>query len=339
MELRARPGPLGSAARLAAIDIGSNALRLRVADVDPPRSGPEGVRFGAFREVLAERAPVRLGAEVFTGGAIARSGLHAACNALRRFAGSMRSAGVERYRAVATAAVREAENRARFIDQARRRAGVLVEPIDGGEEARLIELAVRERVAIGDRAALLVDIGGGSTELTLLDRGAQVFACSLPIGTVRLLHAVRDEGQGRLGDASREILDELIALTASPSIAAIKALAPGRIGLLLGTGGNVETLADLCPYQGDLGATRGIDIPRARALLFVLGPLSLAERVARFGLRPDRADTILTAALILCGLGESLGVPAIGVPGVGLKEGVLLDLAHSHFAAGPPLRC
>ena len=76
---------------------------------------------------------------------------------------------------------------------------------------------------------------------------------------------------------------------------------------------------------------RAIDVGKARALVGELGALSLAERVARHGLRPDRADTILPAALILCRVAEAFGLPAIGVPGVGLKEGVLLDLAHTHF--------
>ncbi|MEO7330618.1 MAG: hypothetical protein ABI193_18735 [Minicystis sp.] len=320
-------------ARLAAIDIGSNALRLRVADVDPPSSGPGGPRFGAFREVLAERAAVRLGSDVFSRGSIAPSGLAGACNALHRFVGAMRGVGVERYRAVATSAVREASNGAHFVEQAGRRAGVIVETIGGEEEARLIELAVRQRVRLGDRAALLVDIGGGSTELTLLDQGRAAFACSLPIGTVRLLHAVRDEGDGRLNEARRRLLDELVTLAAQPSLTAIHALADDRLDLVLGTGGNVATLADLCPFQGESATSRSIDVARARALLFVLGPLTLSERVARYGLRLDRADTILPAAMILCRLAESFALPSIGVPGVGLKEGVLLDLAHTHFAA------
>lgn len=335
--MRRRGAPaIGRAARLAAIDIGSNALRLRVADVDPPSSGPGGDRFAAFREVLAERAAVRLGSDVFSQGAIAPSGLTGACNALRRFVGAMRSVGVQRYRAVATSAVREASNGAHFVEQAVQRAGVLVETIGGDEEARLIELAVRERVMLGDRAALLVDIGGGSTELTLLSGGRAAFACSLPIGTVRLLHAVSDEGAGRLGEPGRRLLDELIALAASPSLAAIRALAEDRLELVLGTGGNVETLADLCPFQGPIATPRAIDAEAARRLLFDLGPLTLAERVSRYGLRLDRADTILPAAMILCRLAESFALPAIGVPGVGLKEGVLLDLAHAHFSARGP---
>ncbi len=325
-------------ARLAAIDIGSNALRLRVADIDPPSPGPGAPRFAAFREVLAERAAVRLGSDVFSRGSIAPSGLSGACNALRRFMGAMSTVGVDRYRAVATSAVREATNGDHFVRQALRRSGVRVETIGGDEEARLIELAVRQRVLLGDRAALLVDIGGGSTELTLLADGRAAFACSLPLGTVRLLHAVADEGEGRVSEAARRKLDELVALAAAPSLTAVRALADGRLDLVLGTGGNVETLADLCPFHGPIATQRAIDAAAARALIADLGPLTLPERAARYGLRLDRADTILPAATILCRIADSLGLPAIGVPGVGLKEGVLLDLAHAHFGASAPPR-
>src|SRR5205085_2336650 len=135
-----------------------------------------------------------------------------------RFVGSMTSSGVLRYRAVATSAVREATNGAHFVEQAVQSAGVRVETIGGDEEARLIELAVRERVSLGDRAALLVDIGGGSTELTLL-AGARVdYACSLPIGTVRLLQAIRDQGDGRIGEPLRLLLDDLVALSSAASL-------------------------------------------------------------------------------------------------------------------------
>ena len=97
-------------ARLAAIDIGSNAIRLRIADVDPPQDGPDGPRFYAFREVQAERASVRLGHDVFTRGELEPSVIAAACDALRKFRAAMDDAKVDRYRAVATSAAREAKN-------------------------------------------------------------------------------------------------------------------------------------------------------------------------------------------------------------------------------------
>src|SRR4051812_23754541 len=158
-------------ARIAAIDIGSNALRLRIVEVDPPQDGPDGPRFPAFRDVFVDRAPVRLGHDVFTKGRIEPGVIGAACEALRRFRAAMDGAKVDRYRAVATSAAREAQNGDLFVERAEREAGVHVEVIEGVEEARLVQLAVSERLMLRGKSALLVDIGGGSSELTVM-RGA-----------------------------------------------------------------------------------------------------------------------------------------------------------------------
>src|SRR3954471_9247916 len=183
-------------ARLAAIDIGSNALRLRIVEGDPPTMAPDGPRFTAIRDVFVDRAPVRLGRDVFTKGRIEPGVIGAACEALRRFRAAMDGAKVDRYRAVATSAAREAQNGDLFVERAEREAGVHVEVIEGIEEARLVQLAVSERLDLRGRSAILVDIGGGSTELTLLStaadapaRGSATLTRSLPIGTVRLVEA------------------------------------------------------------------------------------------------------------------------------------------------------
>src|SRR6187401_3029940 len=107
-------------ARLAAIDIGSNAIRLRVVEVDPPVAGgpQEGPRFTPFRDVLVDRAPVRLGHDVFTKGRIEAGVIGAACEVLRRFRAAMDGAKVDRYRAVATSAAREAANGDVFVERA-----------------------------------------------------------------------------------------------------------------------------------------------------------------------------------------------------------------------------
>ena len=145
-------------ARLAAIDIGSNAIRLRVVEVEAPVNGPEGPRFSAFRDVLVDRAPVRLGHDVFTKGRLETSVIGAACEALRRFRAAMDGAKVDRYRAVATSAAREASNGDLFVERADREAGIHVEVIEGVEEARLVQLAVAERLMLAGRTAVVQPI-------------------------------------------------------------------------------------------------------------------------------------------------------------------------------------
>ena len=325
-------------ARVAAIDIGSNAIRLRIVEVDPPVMGPDGPRFTPFRDILVDRAPVRLGHDVFTKGRLEPGVIGAACEALRRFRVAMDGAKVDRYRAVATSAAREAANGDVFVERADREAGIHVEVIEGVEEARLVQLAVAERVHLGGRNAVLIDIGGGSTEITLL-RGSPdgpraataVFARSLPVGTVRLIEAFL-EGRGPIDKAHRNLLDEYIDRVFVEAIPEIRELSAGSVEQLVGTGGNIETLADLCPVPSAFpGGGRAIDVDAMRRFLDRLCEKGVDERVQLWNLRPDRADTIVPAASVLCRLADAFGLASIAAPGVGLKEGVLVDLARAHF--------
>src|SRR5271165_7547902 len=203
--------------RFAAIDVGSNALRLRIVEAAAPSQGPKAQlplipdREGAepWREVATLRAPVRLGAEVFVSGRLAPASIGQACDALRSFRAEMDRAKVDAYRAIATSAVREAKNGATLVERARREAGVVLETIEGIEEARLIQLAVSRRIPLADRRALLVDVGGGSTELTLLDRGETGFTRSLPLGTVRILEAYL-RGVKTIDRRRERLLEEVI---------------------------------------------------------------------------------------------------------------------------------
>src|SRR3954468_9262132 len=174
--------------RFAALDLGSNALRLRIVEAHAPSNGREQLSLlpdagWSLREVMSLRAPVRLGSEVFVTGRLAASSIGQACAALRDFRAEMDAAKVDAYRATATSAVREAQNGAVLVERARREAGIELEVIEGIEEARLIQLAVLRRLDVGDKRSLLIDVGGGSTELTLIDKGESEWAISLPIGT------------------------------------------------------------------------------------------------------------------------------------------------------------
>jgi len=323
-------------ARFAAIDVGSNAIRLRIVEATAPdKDGSQlslptvGKSGEGLREIANLRAPVRLGTEVFLTGRLAPASIGQACGALREFRRAMDEAHVDAYRATATSAVREAKNRETLVERARREAGVELEVIEGIEEARLIELAVVRRLGLKDRTTLLVDIGGGSTELTVLEKARHVFSISLPIGTVRLLETILP-GQGQPLDKERaRLLTEMIDRAL---VEAVPQLAKTSFESFVGTGGNIDTLADLCPAQGGaFGYTRAIDVGAMRALFARLLKMSAADRRQEFGLRPDRADTIVPAAALLLRLAEVFKMGAIVAPGVGLKEGILVELADKHF--------
>ncbi len=319
--------------RFAALDLGSNALRLRIVEAHAPVPGREQLQLlpdgaAAFREVTSLRAPVRLGSEVFVTGRLATASIGQACNALRDFRQAMDAANVDVYRATATSAVREAANGATLVERARREAGIELEVIEGIEEARLIQLAVVRRLNLNERRVLLVDVGGGSTELTFLERGKNVFSMSLPIGTVRLLETYL-RGTKTVDKKRQKLLVEGIDRALGEALPQLK---KASFDFIVGTGGSVDALSDLCPVKGGhAGHPRAVDVPAARALLGKLFGMTIDERREAFGLRPDRADTLVTATSIFVRIAETFKASAIVAPGVGLKEGILEELVDKHF--------
>jgi len=323
--------------RFAAIDVGSNALRLRIVEADGSSRAPTAQLallhepISAWRDVVSVRAPVRLGGEVFQTGRLTPASIGQAAAALKEFRRQMDEAKIASYRATATSAVREAQNGSTLVERARREAGIDLEVIEGVEEARLIQLAVGRRVPIGDQRVLLIDVGGGSTELTALDHGESTFSISLPVGAVRLIEAylrgastIDRERTGLI----REAIDRAL-VEARPH------LARATFDALIGTGGNVETLAELCPLAPSGREPRAhvptVDVAAAKVLFAKMSAMSTAERARAFGLRMDRADTLVPATAIFLRLAELFGVRSILSPGVGLKDGILEELVDRYF--------
>jgi exopolyphosphatase/guanosine-5'-triphosphate,3'-diphosphate pyrophosphatase len=320
-------------ARFAALDLGSNALRLRIVEAHAGSGTREQLSLlpeasPAFQEIVSIRAPVRLGSEVFVTGKLATTSIGQACAALREFREAMDAAKVDAYRATATSAVREASNGTTLVERARREAGIELEVIEGVEEARLIQLAVVRRLALSERRALLVDVGGGSTELTYLDKGRSVWATSLPIGTVRLLETYL-RGAKTVERARQKLLFEGVDRALAEAVPTLKKL---PFELVVGTGGSVDTLVELCPLKGGFaGYPRAVDAGLMKTLLGKLFGMTPDQRRETFGLRPDRADTIVTAATIFVRVVDAFKATAIVAPGVGLKEGILEELVDKHF--------
>ncbi len=313
--------------RFAAIDVGSNALRLRVIEAAAPSQAGKGrlsqlKAEGPWKDLATLRAPVRLGAEVFLSGRLAPASVGQACNALREFRQEMDRWKVDAYRAIATSAVREAKNGGTLVERARREAGIELETVEGIEEARLITLAVTRRIQLGDKRVALVDVGGGSTELTLLEKGETSFTISLPLGTVRMLEAYL-KGVKTVDRGRERLLEEAIDRALGEALPQI-----GSVDLFVGTGGNVDTLCEMCPAKG---STRGIDVAAAKSLFKKLCGMSNNERRDTYQLRPDRADTIVPATAIFLRLAAVLKMSTIVTPGVGLAAGVLEELVDKFF--------
>ena len=210
--------------------------------------------------------------------------------------------------------------------------------IEGVEEAHLVQLAVRERLAPDDRNVPCSSTSAaGRTELTLLPAGrTPLFTRSLPIGTVRLVESFLDGG-GPVGDVELRLLDEYLDRSFVEAVPEILALTGGQASICSSARGRRASrrLARLLPgAERRSPRARAIDASRHRddeARRRARRRSSVDQRAADHGLRPDRADTIVPAAMLLARLSQKFDRASIAAPGVGLKEGVLVDLARAHF--------
>jgi len=307
----------GAAVRLAAIDVGSNALRFTVVEVAGSRTP---------RTLEQRRAAIRLGQDGVATGTISARAMDDAVQALASFSRRMADLGVEHYRAVATSAVRESRNGTELIARVRNEAGLTLEAITGAEEARLVHLAVLGRLDLGAHTWLLADVGGGSVEVSAVDRRGVQAMESHGVGAVRLLEG--GAGAGQEPERLRRRLDEYAeALRGSP------VLRPHLAGFIA-TGGNVEALAQLAGAAPDEWGVSTLAVLDLRGLIVRLAALSVAARVRQLGLGEDRADVILPAAMLYERIAQLAGVEDIVVPNVGVRDGLVRDLLCRYLPGG-----
>lgn len=306
--------------QLAAIDAGSNAFRLMIA------------RFFTTAEweiVESVRAPVRLGHSVFTSGEFDRKTLRDATAAFREFRAIMDRHGVSAYRAVTTSAAREARNRHVLIERIRAQARVELEVISGAEEARLVRVAVHRALRHFDPPRFILDLGGGSLELNELRRGVLQESIGLPLGTVRLMEAFRAQGVIHEHTAN-EIRSHVLSVLQS----ALPVRPRGLAAYSVACGGNAETLAGLASGPRISGLPT-LNPRLLRDRLWELLQLKVEERMKAFSVRRDRAEVMGVAAIVLVTVAQWLRMRQIITPRVGVREGLLFDLACSQMA--PPL--
>ncbi len=302
---------------LAAIDVGSNAIRLAIAEVDGNQ---------LITVVNLVRESVRLGQDVFTSSMISEETIDKAVQSFKNFREAIDQAGVRWTRAVATSAMREALNRDIFVDRIAQASGIDVATISSEEEARLIHLAVAQRISMRNKAALLVDIGGGSTEVTLATGGNILSTESFKMGAVRMLQQLEGKKHGERH--FNQLVQEYVDATQKR----IKREVGNRtIDLCVGTGGNVDTIGEL--RKQILGKDRDtvVTLSDLDSLIKRLQALTYEERVSQLRLRPDRADVIVPAAVILQQIMKQARVDEAQIPHVGLKDGLLIDMVQELY--------
>jgi exopolyphosphatase/guanosine-5'-triphosphate,3'-diphosphate pyrophosphatase len=305
---------------LAGIDIGTNTLRLLIA---------ENVR-GSLRELFADRRITRLGEGLDRSGMIDAGAAERSVNVLREFTEAIRRHGVLRTSAIGTSALRNASNTRQFLAAVKEHTGIDVRVVSGEEEARLTLLGVRHSLkdaggGPSPAVSCVIDVGGGSTEVIVARRDGDPVVASLPLGAVYLterflLHdPPSDDDLDRMRGMVRDELDSRFSgIRSAPS------------GLFIGTAGTVATLAsiNLGLEAYDPGRINGSTLTRDGVddMILALSRLTREERKTVRGLEPGREDIIIAGAVIIREVMTRFSRTSMLVSVWGLREGIVLDL-------------
>ncbi|MDY4245814.1 MAG: Ppx/GppA family phosphatase [Porphyromonas sp.] len=289
---------------LAAIDIGSNAVRLLIKCVNSDLSEQP------LSKVQLLRVPLRLGEDAFISGQISKRKQRDILSLMKVYKHLMKIYDVAHYRTCATSAMREASNAQEIVDKVLRKTGIQIEVISGEEEAALVAQSKVHRIVTTDRNYLFMDVGGGSTELNLYVGGEPVATRSFDIGTVRMLSGV-------VREATFEAFDQYLAELYSQYGAAT----------IVGTGGNINRLARLNGTT-DLTKpdTRFISAEALQEIYETLAALTDEQRMTRFNLKPDRSDVIVPAGELFTRVVAALHADQVIVPTIGVADGIIDQL-------------
>jgi exopolyphosphatase/guanosine-5'-triphosphate,3'-diphosphate pyrophosphatase len=308
--------------KIAAIDAGSNALRMVVGNIN------EAWQVEPIENI---RLPVRLGQDVFASGSLREKTIQQATDAFLHFQHVAQDLGVEKIRAIGTSALREAANSDILLNRIYRTSGIEIEIISGSEEARLIQLAVVNVLSLKGKRAVLIDIGGGSVEVTISENQNIISTQSYNLGTVRLLQKLdgAKESGSSLADSKRpfSLLVREYAEAARRRID--RQIGNAHVDICVGTGGNVEELGRLRQKIFKQPNDKLIKLSELQDLIEEFTGMTVKERIRKFKLRPDRADVILPAAIVLQLIAHEANVRQVTIPHVGLKDGLLLEMADS----------
>jgi exopolyphosphatase/guanosine-5'-triphosphate,3'-diphosphate pyrophosphatase len=283
--------------KYAAIDIGSNAMRLLITNiVEEVGKEPQ------FNKSSLVRVPIRLGQDAFTVGEISPENIERMCDAMKAFNLLMKVHKVEQYMAFATSAMREAYNAKEVVELIKKKADIKIEIIDGKKEAAIIASTDLHHLLKTDETYLFVDVGGGSTEFTLFSNGKMVNSRSFKAGTVRLLNemvceVVWDEIEKWI-KTNTEDYDEIT---------------------LIGSGGNINKLFKMSGKAQE----KPLSYIYVNSQYAYLNSLTYEQRISQLGLNPDRADVIVPATRIYLNAMKWSGARQIYVPKIGLSDGIV----------------
>ena len=319
--------------RIAAIDLGTNTVRLLVGESD-------GV--GGYRPIFATQEITRLGQGLLPDRMLQPEPIRRTLDVLHRFREAAESHAATRIAVVGTSALREAKNPEAFVARARRETGLDVQVVSGEEEARLTLLGVRAALRIGGGRLVVMDIGGGSTEFVLADGPDILGVVSTGLGVVKLTeaHLKSDPPLPNELAAVREVVAARMARLRTRELPNAVRGTPAQDAIFVGTAGTVTTLAGidlaLDPYDPDRVNGHRLSRERVEVLCRDLAAQPLAQRRQVRGLEPGRADVIVAGALVCLSAMDGLSFSELTVSDGGLREGILLDLLIRSDLSTPP---
>lgn len=283
--------------KYAAIDIGSNAMRLLISNV-VEQEGKEP----QFNKSSLVRVPIRLGQDAFTVGEISEENIDRMVDAMTAFNLLMKVHKVERYMAFATSAMREAYNGKEVVELIKKKADINIEIIDGKKEAAIIASTDLHHLLKTDQTYLFVDVGGGSTEFTLFADGKMINSRSFKAGTVRLLN-----------DMVHDVVWDEIEKWIKTNTKDYEEVT------LIGSGGNINKLFKMSGKQQE----KPLSYIYINSQYAFLNSLTYEQRIAELGLNSDRADVIIHATRIYLNAMKWSGARQIYVPKIGLSDGIV----------------
>lgn len=291
--------------KYGAIDIGSNAIRLLISNIIV-KEGSEP----QFKKSSLVRVPIRLGADAFVGGVISEENTIRMIDAMEAFKLLMKVHHVEKYKACATSAMREAKNGVEIVDKIFNETGVKINIIGGKEEAAIISSTDLSELIGGNSSYLYVDVGGGSTEFTVFSGGKIIVSKSFKMGTVRLLSNKKSVNKEIFANVEKWIKKNTKDL---------------KNVSLIGSGGNINKLFKMS------GRTEGkpISFIYLNAQYQFLKQMSYQERISELSLNQDRADVIIPATKIYLSAMKWSGARKIYVPKIGLSDGIIKSLYYN----------
>lgn len=291
--------------KLAGIDIGSNAIRLLLVNVITEQNNNHEP---SFKKSALVRVPIRLGADTFLNGKISEENKIRMIKAMEAFKLLMEVHGVQKYKACATSAMREAKNGVEVAKEIFEKTTVKIDIIDGTQEAKIIFGTDLSTIITIQNSYLYVDVGGGSTEITLFSKGKIINSKSFKIGTVRLL------------DDHKEFKNiwKSIELWVKENTKDLKRVS------VIGSGGNINKIFKIS------GRPMGkpLYLKYMKSQLEFLSQLTYEERITQLDLNPDRADVIIPATKIYVSIMEWSGATKIFVPKIGLADGIVKNLYY-----------